>query len=105
MWKKCWNSFTKEVSVSVPPWPKSVAWYNSEGRIDDETPGSRYRQMADGVGGYMLEVKPTEAADQGEWKCVATSQDGAVSISTCDVNMSSKLPLFLLMSTSKIDVC
>jgi hypothetical protein len=74
--------------VSVPPWPKSVAWYNSEGRIDDETPGSRYRQMADGLGGYMLEVKPTEAADQGEWKCVATSQDGAVSISTCDVNMS-----------------
>ena len=76
--------------MSVPPWPKSVAWYNSEGRINDEVAGSRYRQMADGLGGYMLEVKPTEAADQGEWKCVATSQDGSVSISTCNVQMTSK---------------
>ncbi|KAG5884419.1 hypothetical protein JTB14_024363 [Gonioctena quinquepunctata] len=46
--------------VSVPPWPKSIHWYNSEGRIDDDQ-GSRYKQMADGIGGYMLEVKPTEA--------------------------------------------
>lgn len=46
--------------------------------------------MADGIGGYMLEVKPTEAADQGEWKCVATSLDGVVAISTCDVKMTSK---------------
>ncbi|KAJ8924692.1 hypothetical protein NQ315_000843 [Exocentrus adspersus] len=74
--------------VSVPPWPKTICWYNSEGRIDDQMPGSRYKQMADGIGGYMLEVKPTEAADQGEWKCVATSQEGVVSISTCDVKMT-----------------
>lgn len=74
----------------MPPWPKSIVWYNSEGRIDDETLGSRYRQMADGIGGYMLEAKPTEAADQGEWKCVATSEDGTVAISTCDIKMSSK---------------
>lgn len=76
--------------VSVPPWPKSINWYNSEGRIDDDSPNSRYKQMADGLGGYMLEVKPTEAADQGQWKCVATSQTGAISISTCDVTMTSK---------------
>lgn len=46
--------------------------------------------MADGIGGYMLEVKPTEACDQGEWKCVATSDTGVVSISTCTVDMISK---------------
>nr|CAH7764912.1 unnamed protein product [Callosobruchus chinensis] len=61
--------------VSVPPWPKSIHWYNSEGRIEDGQP--RYKEMADGIGGYMLEVKPTEACDQGEWKCVATSNEGA----------------------------
>lgn len=75
-------------SVSVPPWPKSIQWYNSEGRIEENA--SRYRQMADGIGGYMLEVKPTEAADQGEWKCVATSENGVISISTCDVKMTSE---------------
>lgn len=77
--------------VLVPPWPKSIHWYNSEGRIDDEAPGSRYRKMADGLGGYSIEVKPTEAADQGEWKCVATSEDGGISISTCEVKMTSKI--------------
>lgn len=76
--------------VAVPPWPKSVCWYNSEGRIEDEMPGSRYHLMADGIGGYMIEVKPTEACDQGEWKCVVTSQDGSVSITACDIKMTSK---------------
>lgn len=74
--------------MSVPPWPKSIQWYNSEGRVEEDS--LRYRQMADGIGGYMIEVKPTEAADQGEWKCVATSENGAISISTCDVKMTSK---------------
>lgn len=46
--------------------------------------------LADGLGGYMLEAKPTEAADQGEWKCVASSEDGAISVSTCEVQMISK---------------
>lgn len=36
-----------------------------------------------------MEVRPTEAEDQGEWKLVATSQEGAISISTCDINMIS----------------
>lgn len=77
----------------VPPWPKSVTWYNSEGRVEDDLPGSRYRKLADGVGGYMLEVKPSEAADQGEWKCVATSQEGVIAISRCEVHMTSKSSL------------
>lgn len=55
--------------------------------------------MADGIGGYMLEIKPTEAADQGEWKCVAISKDDVVSISTCEVKMSSKKLLLLLEYT------
>lgn len=46
--------------------------------------------MADGVGGYMIEVKPSEAADQGEWKCVASNPDGGMSVSTCEVKMTSK---------------
>ncbi|ERL86030.1 hypothetical protein D910_03444 [Dendroctonus ponderosae] len=46
-----------------------------------------YKCLADGIGGYVLEVRPTEAEDQGEWKLVATSQEGAISISTCDINM------------------
>lgn len=76
--------------VSVPPWPKSIQWYNSEGRIENSQSNSRYKQMADGLGGYMLEVQPTEAADQGQWKCLASSDTGAISISTCDVKMTSK---------------
>ncbi|GJQ76796.1 hypothetical protein Trydic_g15005, partial [Trypoxylus dichotomus] len=73
--------------VSVPPWPMSIVWYNSEGKINDEDREGRYKQMADGIGGYMLEIKPTEAEDQGQWKCVATGEGGAISVSNCTVNM------------------
>lgn len=66
-----------------------MTWYNSEGRIDQEGKGGRYRQLADGLGGYMIEAKPTEAEDQGDWKCVVTSDDGAMSVTTCDVKMIS----------------
>lgn len=89
-----------DVSVSVPPWPKSVHWYNSEGRIEDSLPNGRYKQMADGLGGYMLEVRPTEAADQGQWKCAVTSGTGAISISTCEVNMTSMYYYSALVSLS-----
>lgn len=76
--------------MQVPPWPQSITWYNSEGKIDDEAPGSRYKQIADGLGGYALEVKPTEACDQGEWKCVAKSEQGVIAITTCDIKMISE---------------
>lgn len=60
----------------------------------------------------MLEVRPTEADDQGEWKVVATSEEGAISISTCDIKMISALlfkrfririylPIFQFRNTSK----
>lgn len=81
------------ILVSVPPWPKSVTWYNSEGRIDQDGKEGRYRQLADGLGGYMIEIKPTEAEDQGDWKCVATSDDGAMSVTTCDIKMISRCPI------------
>ncbi|KAL3284830.1 hypothetical protein HHI36_018969 [Cryptolaemus montrouzieri] len=86
---KIGDPLTLSCQVMVPPWPRSIIWYNSEGKVDDSpAPGSRYHQMADGLGGYTIQVKPTEAADQGEWKCVATSEDGSMSISRCEVKMT-----------------
>lgn len=68
----------------VPPWPKSVVWYNKEGRIDHN---EKYRLIEDGLGAYMLEVKPSEFCDEGEWKCVVTSNEGSVGITTCFITM------------------
>ncbi|XP_054737658.1 titin-like [Anastrepha obliqua] len=70
--------------VVVPPWPKTVIWYNKNGRIE---PGERYKLIEDGLGVYMIEVKPSESCDEGEWKCVVTSYEGCVGISTCNVTM------------------
>lgn len=70
--------------VVVPPWPKSVIWYNKEGRIEHN---EKYRMIEDGLGTYMLEVKPAEFCDEGEWKCVVTSSEGSVGISTSCVTM------------------
>ncbi|XP_033240465.1 obscurin-like [Drosophila pseudoobscura] len=36
---------------------------------------------------YMIEIKPSESCDAGEWKCAVTSFEGCVGISTCAVNM------------------
>ncbi|KAJ2954106.1 hypothetical protein O0L34_g2327 [Tuta absoluta] len=68
----------------VPPWPKSVVWYNKEGKVE---PGERYHVLEDGVGGYLLEVGSSEWRDEGEWKCVATSSGGRVGMSTAYVSM------------------
>ncbi|XP_070140514.1 titin-like [Drosophila kikkawai] len=70
--------------VVVPPWPKSVCWYNTEGRVET---AERYKLIEDGLGVYMIEVKPSESCDAGEWKCVVTSFDGSVGISSCNVAM------------------
>ncbi|XP_030388566.1 titin homolog [Scaptodrosophila lebanonensis] len=70
--------------VVVPPWPKSVAWYNKDGRVDT---AERYKLIEDGLGVYMIEIKPSESCDAGEWKCVVTSFEGCVGISTCTVSM------------------
>lgn len=70
----------------VPPWPKSVVWYNQEGRVEPAN-GDKYRLFEDGLGVYMIEIKPSECCDEGEWKCVVTSNDGTVGISSCTVTM------------------
>ncbi|XP_073957392.1 uncharacterized protein isoform X9 [Choristoneura fumiferana] len=70
--------------IVVPPWPRSVVWYNKEGKVEA---GDRYHVTEDGVGGYLLEVQSAEWPDEGEWKCVATSAGGRVGISTCHVVM------------------
>ncbi|KAF5273317.1 hypothetical protein FQR65_LT04739 [Abscondita terminalis] len=74
--------------VLVPPWPKCVQWYNSGGRIDDEEHQNRYKKTCDGLGTYAIEAKPTEAVDQGEWKCVTTNTDGGTAITKCNVKMT-----------------
>lgn len=38
----------------------------------------------------MIEVKPSESCDEGEWKCVVTNEEGSVGISTSVVQMDSK---------------
>lgn len=77
----------QNISVVVPPWPKTVVWYNKNGRIES---GERYKLIEDGLGVYMIEIKPSESCDEGEWKCVVTSYEGCVGISTCTVAMDSK---------------
>ncbi|CAG4977771.1 unnamed protein product [Colias eurytheme] len=56
------------------------------------TPSPGYHIQEDGVGGYLLEVSGAEWADEGEWKCVATSAGGRVGISTCNVTMDVAIP-------------
>lgn len=53
--------------------------------------GGRYKVIEDGLGTYMIEVRPSESCDDGEWKCVVTSNEGVIGISTCNVGMDSKL--------------
>lgn len=75
----------------VPPWPKVVSWYNSAGRIDPDEPDSRYKIIEDPtIGSLGLEIVSAQKKDSGEWKCVATSRDECVSISTCNVQMESE---------------
>lgn len=41
----------------------------------------------------MLEIKPSESCDEGEWKCVVTNEEGSVGISSTAVEMESKLQI------------
>ena len=75
------------ILVTVPPWPKSITWYNKEGRVE---PSEKYHVLEDGLGQYSIEIKGVEAMDEGEWKCVATSMENMKQFSTCYLAMSSK---------------
>ncbi|KAE8748294.1 hypothetical protein FOCC_FOCC004930, partial [Frankliniella occidentalis] len=79
------DSLTLSCHVQVPPWPKSIQWYNSDGRVET---GDRYRILEDGLGGYSVEISALEACDDGEWKCVATSFEGVRGISTAIVTLT-----------------
>lgn len=68
----------------MPPWPKSVVWYNKEGRVEAS---DNVRIVEDGLGMYMIEIKESTSNDAGEWKCVVTGTDSNVGISTCTVEM------------------
>ncbi|XP_013147395.1 PREDICTED: muscle M-line assembly protein unc-89-like isoform X2 [Papilio polytes] len=81
---KICDPLTLSCHIVVPPWPRSVVWYNKEGKIE---PNERYHVTEDGVGGYLLEVTSAEWQDEGEWKCVATSAGGRLGITTCYVTM------------------
>lgn len=76
--------FSFSYAVVVPPWPKTVVWYNQEGRIDSN---ENYRVIEDGLGVYMVEVKQSRAVDAGEWKCTVTSMEGSVGVSVANVAM------------------
>ncbi|XP_047115601.1 uncharacterized protein LOC124795573, partial [Schistocerca piceifrons] len=76
------DPLTLSCQVAVPPWPRAVSWYNSAGRVE---PGERYLVREDGLGGFSVHVVAVEAADDGDWKCVATSDLGAAAFSRAAV--------------------
>ncbi|XP_039287324.1 LOW QUALITY PROTEIN: muscle M-line assembly protein unc-89 [Nilaparvata lugens] len=82
---KIGGSLLLENKVEVPPWPENISWFNAQGLVEE---GGRYHIMADGLGGYSVSVNPVEAIDQGQWKCVATSNLGLKSITACNVAMT-----------------
>ncbi|XP_065224953.1 titin-like isoform X4 [Planococcus citri] len=87
---------TLSCQVVVPPWPKTIDWYNKNGKISED---SRYKLLADGLGMYGLEIKSVEMIDDGEWKCVATSFFGIKAYTSCYVTVkfpkTYKTPKFL----------
>ncbi|KAL1131131.1 hypothetical protein AAG570_012368, partial [Ranatra chinensis] len=82
---KIGGSLKLDCRVQVPPWPKAINWYNKEGEVKE---GGRYHIMEDGLGGYSLAIEPLHAADDGLWKCVATSNTGVKAYTTCQVQMA-----------------
>jgi hypothetical protein len=78
----------------VPPWPREVVWYNSHGKVASANatgavPGllEKYRALEDGLGRFSLQLSSTELTDQGEWKCVVASPDGAKAMSCATINV------------------
>ncbi|XP_050063770.1 uncharacterized protein LOC114128407 isoform X2 [Aphis gossypii] len=74
-----------ECQVEVPPWPRSIGWYNNNGIVNE---GPLYHLMADGLGMYGLEIKSLRADHSTTWKCIATSSTGAKAVTSCVVSVS-----------------
>ncbi|XP_046388866.1 titin homolog [Ischnura elegans] len=89
---KIGEAVTLSCKVRVPPWPRSVEWYSGSRRVDPEAivegMEQRYRAIEDGMGKYMLEIKPLEACDDGEWKVVVMAENGATAASKAHICMS-----------------
>lgn len=75
------------ILVKVPPWPLKIQWYNKEGEV---TEGGRYHIMADGLGTYSIRIDPIEGGDDGQWKCVATSDQQAKAFTTATLQVICK---------------
>ncbi|XP_050422462.1 titin homolog isoform X2 [Adelges cooleyi] len=71
--------------VDVPPWPRSVGWYNNNGIVDE---GPLYHLIADGLGMYGVEIKTLRADHNSKWKCIASSATGAKAVTTCTLSVS-----------------
>jgi hypothetical protein len=71
--------------VEVPPWPRSIGWYNDNGIVNE---GPLYHLMADGLGMYGVEIKSLRADHSTTWKCIATSSTGAKAVTSCVVSVS-----------------
>ncbi|CAI6343292.1 unnamed protein product [Macrosiphum euphorbiae] len=74
-----------ECQVEVPPWPRSIGWYNDNGIVNE---GPLYHLLADGLGMYGVEIKSLRADHSTTWKCVATSSTGAKAVTSCVVSVS-----------------
>lgn len=85
------------VPVVVPPWPKTIDWYNKSGRVLEN---EKYKMIADGLGMYALEIKKVEMMDDGEWKCVATSFFGIKAFTSCYVTVKCTYRLTFLSRLS-----
>jgi hypothetical protein len=69
-------------------------WYNSHGKVasgsaTSAVPGllEKYRALEDGLGRFSLQLSSIELTDQGEWKCVVASPDGAKAMSCATLNV------------------
>lgn len=74
-----------ECQVEVPPWPRSIGWYNDNGIVNE---GPLYHLLADGLGMYGVEIKSLRADHSTTWKCIATSSTGAKAVTSCVVSVS-----------------
>uniref|UniRef100_A0A2S2QNT5 Muscle M-line assembly protein unc-89 n=1 Tax=Sipha flava TaxID=143950 RepID=A0A2S2QNT5_9HEMI len=83
--EKVGNALILECQVEIPPWPRSVGWYNDAGIVNE---GPLYHLIADGMGMYGVEIKSLRADHSTTWKCVVTSLTGVKAVTSCLVTVS-----------------
>ncbi|XP_026670518.1 titin homolog [Ceratina calcarata] len=68
--------FTVQVSISPEP---SLAWYRDDMPVEEN---DKYQTAKENLGTCHLDVRKLEFVDQGEWKCVASNDNGQ-SVTSC----------------------